>query len=45
MTRDEAFAKLRDDEYKTDNVERADGDVISFYASGEPGTRCIPTPG
>ncbi len=37
MTRDEAFAKLRDDEYKTDNVERADGDVISFYASGEPG--------
>ena len=37
MTRDEAIAKLRDDEYKTDNVERADGDVISFYASGEPG--------
>lgn len=38
MTREEALAKLGDDIYKTDNVNRADGDVISFYATGTPGT-------
>ncbi len=38
MTRAEALAKLADDEYKTDNVNRADGDVMSFYATGEQGT-------
>jgi threonyl-tRNA synthetase len=37
MTRDEALAKLADDEYKTDNVNRATGEVISFYATGRPG--------
>lgn len=37
MSRSEALAKLADDEYKTDNVNRADGDVMSFYATGEPG--------
>lgn len=37
MSRAEAFAKMKDDPYKTDNIERADGDVISFYATGEPG--------
>jgi threonyl-tRNA synthetase len=37
MTRPEALDKMRDDEYKTDNIERADGDVISFYATGTPG--------
>ncbi|MCE5230827.1 threonine--tRNA ligase [bacterium] len=37
MSRDEAFAKMKDDPFKTDNIERADGDVISFYATGEPG--------
>jgi threonyl-tRNA synthetase len=37
MTRAEALAKLADDPYKTDNVQRADGDVMSFYATGAPG--------
>ncbi len=37
MTRDEALGKLKDDLYKTDNVNRAEGDVMSFYATGEPG--------
>lgn len=36
MSRAEALDKLKDDEYKTDNVERADGDIMSFYATGEP---------
>ena len=37
MTRAEALAKMADDPYKTDNIERADGDVLSFYATGAPG--------
>jgi len=37
MTREDALAKLRDDLYKTDNVNRAEGDVMSFYATGERG--------
>ena len=36
MTREEALAKLAGDPYKIDNVERAEGDIISFYASGSP---------
>jgi threonyl-tRNA synthetase len=35
MTRADALAKLTGDKYKTDNVNRADGDVISFYSSGD----------
>ncbi len=38
MDRAAARAKLADDEYKLDNIERAEGDVISFYATGAPGT-------
>lgn len=37
MTRAEAMGKLAGDPYKTDNVERAEGDVMSFYATGKPG--------
>ncbi|OPZ05293.1 MAG: Threonine--tRNA ligase [candidate division BRC1 bacterium ADurb.BinA292] len=37
MSRAEAERKLAGDEYKLDNVARADGDVMSFYATGEPG--------
>ena len=37
MTREEALAKMSDDPYKTDNIERATGDVLSFYATGAPG--------
>ena len=35
MTPDEAKAKMAGDPYKLDNIERADGDVISFYRQGE----------
>lgn len=35
MTRAEALAKLSDDKYKSDNVNRAAGDIISFYSSGD----------
>ncbi len=35
MSRAEALEKLAGDKYKTDNVNRADGDIISFYASGD----------
>ncbi len=35
MSRDDALKKLSGDKYKTDNVHRADGDVISFYSSGD----------
>ncbi len=38
MSRSEALSKLGDDLYKTDNVNRAEGDVMSFYATGAPGT-------
>jgi len=36
MTRDEALKKLSGDKYKTDNVNRATGDIMSFYSSGDP---------
>ncbi len=35
MTRAEAIAKLGGEKYKTDNVSRATGDVMSFYSSGD----------
>ncbi|MBN1796033.1 MAG: threonine--tRNA ligase [Sedimentisphaerales bacterium] len=35
MPRAEALKKLANDKYKTDNINRADGDVISFYTHGE----------
>jgi len=35
MSRAEALAKLASDKYKTDNVSRADGDVITFYSHGD----------
>ncbi|AQQ70684.1 Threonine--tRNA ligase 2 [Limihaloglobus sulfuriphilus] len=34
MTRDEALAHVVGDRYKTDNINRADGDVMSFYSHG-----------
>jgi threonyl-tRNA synthetase len=39
LPRDEAMEKLRaeDNPYKVDNAERAEGDRLSFYATGEPG--------
>ncbi|MFC1677553.1 threonine--tRNA ligase [Planctomycetota bacterium] len=35
MTRAQALEKLASDKYKTDNINRADGDVISFYSQGD----------
>jgi threonyl-tRNA synthetase len=35
MTRDEATQKMSDDKYKTDNINRSDSDVISFYSHGD----------
>jgi threonyl-tRNA synthetase len=35
MTRAEALKKLSGDKYKTDNVNRATGDIMSFYSSGD----------
>ncbi len=35
MTRRQALAKMASDKYKTDNINRADGDVISFYTHGD----------
>jgi threonyl-tRNA synthetase len=35
MAKAEALAKLADDKYKTDNIKRADSDVISFYCHGD----------
>jgi len=35
LPRDEALAKLQGDKYKTDNIERVDADVISFYSHGD----------
>ena len=35
MSRGDALAKLASDKYKTDNVSRADGDVITFYSHGD----------
>jgi len=34
MSRREALEELKGDQYKTDNIERAEGDVISFYSHG-----------
>lgn len=35
MSRKEALAKLASDKYKTDNINRTDSDVISFYSHGD----------
>ncbi|HDZ69318.1 MAG TPA: threonine--tRNA ligase [Phycisphaerales bacterium] len=35
MPRSDALAKLAGDKYKTDNIKRADSDVISFYSNGD----------
>ncbi|MCH7592809.1 MAG: threonine--tRNA ligase [Planctomycetes bacterium] len=37
LSRDEGMVKLRDEgsRYKIDNAERAEGDVLSFYVTGE----------
>ena len=35
MSRKDALAKLAADKYKTDNINRAEGDTISFYSQGE----------
>ena len=35
MSRAEALEKLAGDKYKTDNIERADGDVMSFYSHSD----------
>ena len=35
LTRNEALTKLVDDRYKTDNINRTDSNVISFYSHGE----------
>ena len=35
MLRAEALEKLANDKYKTDNINRADADVISFYSHGD----------
>ena len=40
LTRAEAEKKYADDEYKLDNIARADGDVISFYEQGEFSDMC-----
>ncbi len=34
MSRQQALEALKGDPYKTDNIERAEGDVISFYSHG-----------
>jgi threonyl-tRNA synthetase len=34
MSRSDALAKMADDKYKTDNINRAQGDTISFYSHG-----------
>ncbi len=38
MNRDEAMSRLTDEgnRYKIDNAERADGDILSFYVTGQP---------
>ena len=35
LSRADALAKLASDKYKTDNINRADGDVITFYSQGD----------
>ena len=34
MTREQALEKMAGDKYKTDNINRADGDMITFYSRG-----------
>ncbi len=34
MSREQALQELKEDKYKIDNIERADGDTISFYSHG-----------
>ena len=34
-SRSEALGRVGDSEYKKDNIERAEGDVLSFYSQGE----------
>jgi threonyl-tRNA synthetase len=34
MSRQQALEELKGDKYKTDNIERAEGDLISFYSHG-----------
>jgi len=35
MSRTEALARVAGDKYKTDNINRAESDVISFYSQGD----------
>lgn len=35
LTRAEALEKMAQDRYKLDNIERAEGDVITFYSHGD----------
>jgi threonyl-tRNA synthetase len=35
LSREQALKELEGDKYKTDNIERAEGDVISFYSHGD----------
>ncbi|HEV58814.1 MAG TPA: threonine--tRNA ligase [Phycisphaerales bacterium] len=35
MTRQEALERVSGDPYKTDNIQRADGEIISFYRHGD----------
>jgi threonyl-tRNA synthetase len=35
MSRSEALAKLASDKYKTDNINRTDSEIISFYSHGD----------
>jgi threonyl-tRNA synthetase len=35
MAREQALERVAGDKYKTDNILRADGDVISFYSHGD----------
>jgi len=37
MSRSEALEKMTGDKYKIDNINRADGDIITFYSHGEGG--------
>jgi threonyl-tRNA synthetase len=37
MSRQEALDRLKSDKYKTDNIERVDSQVISFYSHGDNG--------
>ncbi len=43
LARDEGLARIRSQGniYKVDNAERADGDVLSFYYTGEPESGCF----